>query len=353
MSVVTTSSQEAKELLGNAIVQLREWGTERAHRLPAQALRCRLGTEDDCAVRLSDPQVLPVHAQLTRERQQWLTRALGDTPGLLRDGAHCHAFALEPGVELGVGSTTLVAESEHWIALRSFCARMLGWDRDRLAVVDRALRSIRMSMMRFAPLVLRGDSDLVALARSLHRRMLGVELPFVVCDPRRRGVPGSVRSAANCQTGAAGMQAAAGGSLCVCAKRLPKDFGAVLARIREPDARVQLIVCANSREDVGLLAAPIEVPPLSARAADLPRIVDEFALDAIAALGASPTSFHSADRDWVLANVEKSLPAIEKATLRLVALRTSANLSRAAARLGMAPVSLSRWLGRRARAPRA
>jgi hypothetical protein len=42
-----------------------------------------------------------------------------------------------------------------------------------------------------------------------------------------------------------------------------------------------------------------------------------------------------------------SLPDIEKATLRLVAIRESRNLSGAAARLGMAPVSLSRWVGRR------
>jgi hypothetical protein len=41
------------------------------------------------------------------------------------------------------------------------------------------------------------------------------------------------------------------------------------------------------------------------------------------------------------------LPDIEKATLRLVAIRESRNLSSAAARLGMAPVSLSRWIGRR------
>jgi DNA-binding protein Fis len=42
-----------------------------------------------------------------------------------------------------------------------------------------------------------------------------------------------------------------------------------------------------------------------------------------------------------------SLSAIEKAVLRCVALRSSTNMSRAAARLGMAPVSLSRWLERR------
>jgi hypothetical protein len=46
-------------------------------------------------------------------------------------------------------------------------------------------------------------------------------------------------------------------------------------------------------------------------------------------------------------NAASSLPEIEKATLRLVALRHSRNLSQAAARLGMAPVSLSRWIGRR------
>ena len=42
-----------------------------------------------------------------------------------------------------------------------------------------------------------------------------------------------------------------------------------------------------------------------------------------------------------------SLPNIEKGTLRLVAIPESRNLSSAAARLGMAPVSLSRWIGRR------
>jgi hypothetical protein len=42
-----------------------------------------------------------------------------------------------------------------------------------------------------------------------------------------------------------------------------------------------------------------------------------------------------------------SLAEVEKATLRLVTLRTSRNMRHAAARLGMAPVSLFRWLGRR------
>jgi hypothetical protein len=44
-----------------------------------------------------------------------------------------------------------------------------------------------------------------------------------------------------------------------------------------------------------------------------------------------------------------SLSEIEKSTLRLVALRAAPNMSNAAARLGMAPVSLSRWIDRRLR----
>jgi hypothetical protein len=41
------------------------------------------------------------------------------------------------------------------------------------------------------------------------------------------------------------------------------------------------------------------------------------------------------------------LPEIEKATLRLMALRGTRNVSGASERLSMAPVSLMRWLERR------
>jgi hypothetical protein len=89
------------------------------------------------------------------------------------------------------------------------------------------------------------------------------------------------------------------------------------------------------------------VPSLATRAQDLPRIITEYAQDAIAALGAPAGSFESDDHRWVLENAVASFDEIEKATLRCVALWSSANLSQAAAWLGMAPVSLSRWFGRR------
>ena len=233
------------------------------------------------------------------------------------------------------------------MALRGFCARMLGWGDECRVAVDRALRSIRLSLTHRAPLLLRCDSDPVPIAHALHRRVLGADRPFVVCDPRRRDGKESVRSAGNHRTGAAAAQAAIGGSLCVRARRLPRDFPALLARLRELGADVQLIVCLDREDEPSFLSEPIEVPSLSMRAQDLPRIIDEYAQDAIAALGAPATSFHPDDHRWVLEHAAASLPEIEKTTLRRVALRSSANLSRAAARLGMAPVSLSRWLGRR------
>jgi hypothetical protein len=77
-------------------------------------------------------------------------------------------------------------------------------------------------------------------------------------------------------------------------------------------------------------------------------IIREYARDAMVELATSRSVFEAADHDWVREHAATSLPEIEKATLRLVALRASRTLSQAAERLGMAPVSLSRWIGRRA-----
>jgi hypothetical protein len=187
-----------------------------------------------------------------------------------------------------------------------------------------------MSLTHRAPLLLRSDSDMVPIAHAL----LGIDRPFIVCDPHQQEAKESVRSPANYETGMAAAWAAIGGSLCARARRLPRDFPAVLARVREPNARMQLIVCLERQVIALFLAEPIEVPALAMRAQDLPRIIDEYARDAIAILGAPATSFRPDDHCWVLEHAAQSLPEIEKATLRRVALRTSTNVNRAAARLG-------------------
>jgi DNA-binding transcriptional regulator YdaS (Cro superfamily) len=109
-------------------------------------------------------------------------------------------------------------------------------------------------------------------------------------------------------------------------------------------------VCSKERIDAHqplVRPVPLAVPPLTDRAAELDRVISEYASDAIAELGVSPSSFTSDDHAWVRAHAANSLAEVEKATLRLTAIRSSPSASAAAARLGMSLVPLSRWIDRR------
>jgi hypothetical protein len=193
-----------------------------------------------------------------------------------------------------------------------------------------------------------GDHDLVQLAQALHCRTIGPDRPFIVCDPRRRTAAQNVRSAKNLDEGMVALRAATGGSLCIWASRPPRDFADVQAALRDPGARVQLVICARQPSDVEHFGpAPVSVPAVAARAGELVRIIDEYAADAIDTLGMPAGSFSPDDRDWVVRQAASSLPEIEKATRRLLAIRGSGNLNQAAARLGMARVSLKKWIGHR------
>jgi hypothetical protein len=239
-------------------------------------------------------------------------------------------------------------------AVRAFLARILGWERARAVAVECAQRSIKLATSRYAALVLCGDGDLVPLAAALHRRTLGPSAPFIVCDPRRGNGSATVRSPANRATGAEAIAAASGGTICMRARRLPRDFAAVIDRVRDPSAHVQTVVCwgkLDQRNPLLVVPAPIVVPSIRERAAELPWIVEEYAVDAIATLSARADCFTVGDRAWVAEHASRSLVEIDKATLRIVAIRMSRNLSDAAARLDMAPVSLSRWFSRRPRLP--
>jgi hypothetical protein len=350
-----TDAAATEWAIDDSVMRLREWGTDTIRVLPPPRANewtneWTIGAAETCALQLDDPsgQVSRLHARLIREQTRWLLRDLGSKNGMRLDGARRSEIVLEPGAEIGIGGLTLIAESSRSVVLRGFLARLLGWRSDRTEVIDHALRSIRMAATRRVALVLRGDGDLVPMARSIHRRALGADRPFIVCDPRRRQGRATVRSAENYETGMPAFVAATGGSLCVRSLRLPRDFRSVVAALRDPNSRVQLVVCAQASEDCEpFLAVPITVPPLSSRVDEIDQIITEYAEDAIAELGTPRTGFLSADREWVRMHSASSLPDIEKATLRLVAIRESRNLSNAAARLGMAPVSLSRWIGRR------
>ncbi len=131
----------------------------------------------------------------------------------------------------------------------------------------------------------------------------------------------------------------------------PHDFEAAVVRLRAPATDVQLVICSNVFQAMHpflIRPVPILVPALRMRARELPRIVNAYARDAIESLGADNAYFTADDRRWVIEHAAGSLTAIETATLRLVALRQAGGVTnQAAARLGMACISLARRLARR------
>ncbi len=339
-------------MFDDKVIRLREWGTRRTHTLPSRRVHdWHIGTSNTCSLRLVDPSISPQHAVAFRVRGQWHIRDLQSTTGLRQDGELRKEFALTPGVEIGIGAMTMIAESERSIALREFCARLLGWGDDRMSAIDHALRTIRLAVAHRFPLILRGEGDQIMLAHALHRRVLGDAAPFIVCDYRRRDLPASVRSPTNHSRAEEALALAAGGSLCIRNRRPPPELPELLRRIDAPDSRVQLIVCMGSHERYSwLFAGPmlIEVPPLGIREIELPRIIRSYADDALAALHASPPCFSERDLDWIKTHSATSLSEVEKAAFRIVALKKAmGNAAQAAAMLGMAPVSLTRWLDRR------
>lgn len=354
-------------MIDDEVVRMREWGSDRCYPLPsperiAEASHGEravlIGSAEGCAVRPSDPtgRMSRQHAQVLREHGRWLVRDLDSKNGTRLDGVRRTKMLIEPGSEIGLGGVTLIAESRRLIALRGYLARVLGWSDARSEAVDLALRAVRMAATRRIALTLCGEGDLVPIAHGLHRFALGAadgERPFVMCDPGRRAGRGRLagpRPASDIDCYASGMEglaAAAGGSMCVLLKRLPRDFAEITAALCHPSTRVQLIACGvqpSDRKD--LVSAPIDIPPLETRGDEIDRIVDEYARDAALVLGVS-TRFTSVDRDWVLAHCSESLPEIEKGALRLVALREAGNVARAASLLGMAHASLGEWIGRR------
>jgi len=228
--------------------------------------------------------------------------------------------------------------------LRGYLERLLGWD--DAPAVEHALRTVDLAATHQAALVLCGDGDLVKVARGLHRHVLGDEHPFVLCDPRRRGTAADA-PLENHTTGMTALGAATGGSVCLRSKRLPRDFTKLAAVLRDPGARVQLILCGPRLPHcTELVQAPIEIPALSARHHELDRIIDEYARDAAIALRIS-APFNALDRDWVRTRCATSLQEIERGAWRTVALREAGSIVRAAALLGMGHTALGEWFGHR------
>jgi hypothetical protein len=351
MAIATNTDVDSDEwCISDEVIRLLKWGTEETFPLPDRAGGGEIGAAEGVWLRLQDEtnQVSRVHARLAFDGAGWQLTDRESKNGIWCDGARQSAFSLAPGMEIGIGGITLIAESAQLIALRGVLARLIGWSDARAKEVDLALRAVQVAATRRESLVLCGEGDLVSIAHLLHRHALGEARPFVVCDPRRRATDSSARAMANYSTGMDALAAADGGTLCVWRTRLPPDFDAVIQAVRGPEAQVQLVVCEHALQPLDLLiASPIVFPPLAERATELERVIDEYAAEAVVALGVHAV-FTAADRDWVRRHEAATLAQIEKATRRLAAIRgNGGSITRAAAQLAMSHAALSEWIARR------
>jgi hypothetical protein len=317
--------------IDDPVVALRVWGDDRRYALPA-AGEWLVGAAPDCDLRLDDPSGLVSrhHARLVRDGQTWTLRDLDSTNGIRQDGERRQSFQLAAGVEIEIGAVRLVAESARLAELRAYLARIVGWSRP--GDVDRALRAVRDMAMIRATLVLRGDGELVGVARRIHALALGADRPFVECT----------------DDGAGSFQRADRGTLCLRADRLPGDFATVRPSLLAVAMRVRSILCGDADDAVASLArtAMIEIPPLAARPDELDRLILDYAADAVGALGATGTGFREHELRWLHELRFETLADIEETTHRLVALRNW-GVTAGAQRLGISHVALSRWARRR------
>lgn len=117
--------------------------------------------------------------------------------------------------------------------------------------------------------------------------------------------------------------------------------------LRETFAAATVFVCLHGYDRVrDLCCRPLEIPCLAARASESDRLLQEALDEAATALGTARLRIPRCLRHGLLERVA-SFAELEKTALRLVALVSARNPSNAAARLRMAPVSLTRWLCRR------
>lgn len=345
MTVTTTNLLQEEWAISDDVIRLREWGTERVHYFSADQPGPLIGSAPACAIQIHDRtrRTSREHAQLQRVQGRWAVIDRSKN-GLYRDGAKLEKFLLTPGVEIGLGGgVTLVAESSRLITLRGALARMLGWSTASAEAIDLALRAIRLAAQRRLTLVLCG-ADLVPLAEELHRLTLGAARPFVFCNPRRRTSETTWNPTKCVASGRAALEEAARGTICLSAKRLPSDLRHLMRGLRQPECQALLVVCSERADEAELFnAAPIVIPSLATRKDEIERIIDEYAVDAAGPFDLGEHWLNAAERAWIRDHL-RTLAEIQKATIRLAAIRQAGSMTAGAARLGISHVAMSKWL---------
>jgi Inner membrane component of T3SS, cytoplasmic domain len=320
------------------VIRLRERGSERVYGLPDTPTELTLGSGSACELKLRDSsrQISRRHAKLRPFAGGWRLEDQDSKNGLWCDGARRLEFSLTPGLEIQIGSLTLIAESRRSIALRELLCRLLGWSAQCQGEVDEALRSLRDWAARRVSLILMGDGDLTTVARHLHAAVLGHEPPFVVGNEHASGL--------------AALKAAGHGTL--WASELPSDLAAMAEPLREADNRTRLMLHARSAEDVAMTIitlarqAVIALPSLSSRRAELRRLIETCGEDAAVALEAPFTRFTTQDVEALARLRYRGIAHLELTVRRVVAMRAW-GVSNGAERLDISHVALLTWAQRR------
>lgn len=325
--------------LENEPMQLREWGTDRVFALPPHREGdWVIGSGLHVWLRISDAErfVSRKHATLALDHGTWSIRDNASTNGLWIDGQRVERALLEPGMEIGLGRRRLIVESPRVARIRALLSRFLGWGVEARPRVDRALRAVRDFEARRSPLWLTGTDDLPNVARRVHTETATGEPPIEVLDIDRARGPIELSSSNELQS-----------AVCL-ASRGSVDVALVRA-LFESRPNLRIIVCART-SDCGV---SVDIPPLSSRAAELERVIAEYAVDAALKLDARGNDFAVVDRVRLLEHPPDTLAEIEVATLRLIAVRRFGGITNAAQQLGITHSALSRWYARfMGRAPR-
>jgi len=348
--------------LDDEVLRLRVWGSERVYRLRTDAPRLLIGTAASCAIQVHDPSNYTSREHAYVEREAGLWRIVNRSKNGLHIDSEPHVRSfLKPGMRITLGPRfTLIAESARTIALRAALARMRGWGAELSDSLDWTLQTLRLTLFGKAIFTLCGAGDLVMAAQELHRLTLGEHRPFVVCSAAGRhrqpadedesegegagAGMGVTRLVPRVSSGSDAVALARGGTICIDNRRLPKDLSVVLELQRASGSPTQVFVLGKYvRKTEVFTARPFVIPPLSARAGELDRLVEEYEAEAPRRLGIGPPELTATQRERIRKRC-KTLSDLEKATLRLSALRWAGTLRGAAALLGMSTGSLAEWL---------
>jgi hypothetical protein len=225
---------------------------------------------------------------------------------------------------------------------------MIGWGPGCAESIDHALRMLRMAALRRAIFVLCGEPNLGPLAEELHRLTLTEQRPFVLCDPRRRTSEDTERFTRCVADGQTAIAQARDGTVCIDDGRRPADLARALEVWHRPECAARMMVLArNARKADVYTPAPVVIPPLRSRRDEVERLVVEYEADAAHRLGISGVELSPAQRAWIRERSGETLPDLQKAALRLLAIRHAGSIYGAAALLKMSHAALGRWLERR------